>query len=247
MRLLIAVTALATLAAPAAVAQQTDDAATYAECMRLAASRPGDAWEMAGRWQGLGGGEPARHCAAVALIGLGEHQEAASRLEDLAQASRAEDAIRAGMLAQAGQAWLLAGDAERAYAAQTTALNLTPTDPRLLVDRAVTLATAENYREAIDDLTTALNIAPDDADALAWRATAFRYVDAPDLARHDVTRALEIDPTHPAALLEKGILARLAGDLDGARQAWLAVIDAAPDSPEAETARMSIQALDGGG
>ena len=36
----------------------------------------------------LGGGEPARHCAAVALIGLGKYEEAAKRLEALAELSR---------------------------------------------------------------------------------------------------------------------------------------------------------------
>lgn len=245
--LAVAATVFALALSPAAGRAQDQDAARYAECMRLAETRPTAAWEEAGQWRGVGGGEPAKHCAAVALIGIGEYQEAAHRLEELATASRAPDPVRAGMLAQAAQAWLLAGDAERAHAAQTTALELAPGDPALLLDRAVTLATAENYRAAIDDLTAALTAAPGSVDALALRATAFRYVDEPDLAARDVTRALEIDAAHAAALVEKGVQARLAGDLDTARRAWLAAIDAAPNSAEAETARLNIQTLDGGG
>lgn len=235
----------AALSGPAA-AQEVDHARKYAECMKLADTRPGDAWDYAGQWLGLAGGEPARHCAAVALIGLKEYREAANRLEMLATTSRGTEALRAEMLAQAAQAWLLFGDTERAYAAQTTALELTPGAPRLLVDRALTLAQAENYRDAIDDLTAALNVDPANVDALTYRAAAFRHAGDADLARSDIARALDLAPAHAPALLEKGILARMADDADTARAAWLAVIDAAPDSAEAETARMNIQMLDGG-
>lgn len=237
---------LAALLPLPAVGQDMDPAAKYAQCMSLAETRPKDAWELAGQWVGLAGGDPARHCQAVALIGLGEYPEAAQRLETLAEISRAEAALRAGMLAQAAQAWTLAGNLDRAYAVQTAALDLLPGDPALLIDRALTLVEAGDVRAAIDDLTTALNVRPNDAGALALRASAFRIVGDPRTAEADLKRALDIDPSHPAALLEQGILARQAGNASTARTAWLRLIDSAPDSPEAETARIHLQTMDGG-
>src|SRR3546814_7608799 len=69
---------------------------------------------------------------------------------------------RAALLAQAGQAWLRAEEPDRAYAVQTTALDLLATagKPRaaveIRIDRAVTLAAKGRYWEAIDDLNLAL-------------------------------------------------------------------------------------------
>lgn len=238
------VLALAFAASPA-LAQQVTEAQMYRDCMRLAAEQPKEAWEKAGQWIGLAGGEPARHCAAVALIGLEEFKEAAERLEMLATTSTREPEVRAGMLAQAAQAWMLDGNLERANAAQTTALELTPDDPALLVDRAVTLGSARNYTDALADLNRALEIDPDRIDALVYRATALRYLDQPEPARADIDRALTLDPNDAGALLEKGILARLAGDDAGARQAWKTLLSVAPpDSPEALQAQDNIAKLE---
>lgn len=242
----IAAFLLLALASLPAAAQDMDPAAKYAQCMELAETRPKDAWEMAGQWVGLAGGEPARHCQAVALIGLKEYEEAAKRLETLAETSRAAPEMRAAMLAQAAQAWVLHGDLQRAHAVQTTALELVPGDPALLTDRALTLVEAGDVRAAIDDLTAVLDAQPRNAGVLALRAAAFRIAGDPATARADLDRALTIDPSHPAALLEQGILARQEGDVATARKAWLTLLDTAPDSPEAETARAHLQVMDGG-
>ena len=70
--------------------------------MRLARTDPNTAFEAALAWQELGGGEAARHCSAVALIGLGQYGQAATRLEDLAKAMKAADGpSRAAILGQA--------------------------------------------------------------------------------------------------------------------------------------------------
>lgn len=84
-------------------AQEIDPARKYAQCMSLAETRPKEAREMAGQWIGLAGGEPARHCQAVAMIELGEYADAAKRLEALAEGSRSALEVRAAMLAQAAQ------------------------------------------------------------------------------------------------------------------------------------------------
>ena len=153
-------------------------------------------------------------------------------------------ALKAGVLAQAGQAWLRHGDLERAYAVQTSALALQPQDAEIYLDRAVTSGAAQNYWAAVDDLNQALEMNPKLISAWVYRAGAYRYLDAADLAMDDVQRALAIDAAYPPALLERGILHRLAGNKDQARKDWLAVITAAQGLPIADTARANIERLD---
>ncbi len=221
---------------------------TYDGCLTMARETPERGFEFSGIWLGLGGGDPARHCQAVALIGLEAYGEAATRLEKMAEESRESTVVRAGLLAQAGQAWTLEGELERAYAAQTTALDLLPALDRLriavLIDRASTLAAAQNYWEALDDLNDVISADPDNADALAFRASAYRYVEAMDLALEDANRAVRADRQNTAALLERGNIHQLLGNETAARQDWIAAIQLAPDSPAAETARANIEKLD---
>lgn len=226
-------------------AASLDDALAYTDCMRLAERAPDQAFEEALAWQSDNGGAAARHCAAVALIGLGHFGEAAIRLERLAgELGPGEPATGSEILGQAGQAWLSAGEAERAFATQSAALKLAPKDPELWIDRAVTLATAQNYWEAIDDLNRAAELAPNRAEVLVLRASAYRMVDGADLALDDVTRALALEPDNTEGLLERGILRRLAGDADGARDDWLGVLAVAPESAAAKDARANLEKLD---
>ena len=140
---------------------------TYQNCMILARDAPADGLESAMSWAARDGGDGARHCAAVALIELGQYREAAQRLERLAADLRDPDlretentVLSLGVLVQAGQAWILAGDTTRAHAVQSAALDIAPDDVELLLDRAITRATAKNYRAAVDDLSRARRLAP---------------------------------------------------------------------------------------
>lgn len=230
---------------PAQDRKSPDLAAVYSDCMALARVQPEEAFEKATAWAAFDGGYAARHCAAIALLGLGEYREAASRLETLAGDLSGPDAkLRVGVLAQAGQAWLLGGDTNRAYATQSAALKIEPKNVELLIDRAVTLASAESYWEAIDDLNAAQELAPKRADILIFRASAYRFVDAAELALEDVNRGLKLDPDNPEGLLERGILRRLAGDAAGAREDWLKVVTLAEGTPAAEAAQANLEALD---
>jgi tetratricopeptide (TPR) repeat protein len=230
-------------AAPAQERAQQQRA--YQDCMILARAAPADGLESALAWAALDGGEGARHCAAVALIGLGQYREAAQRLERLAAELRAENAaLSLDVLVQAGQAWVLAGDAARAHAVQSAALDIAPDNVELLLDRGITLATAKNYWEAVDDFNRALELAPGRPDLLVLRASAYRYLDALELARDDIALALTYTPDNPDALLERGVLRRLAGDDAGARDDWLRVIGLAEGTPSAEAARAYLAKLD---
>lgn len=221
------------------------DAATYERCMKLARKDPGAAQSLARAWHDRGGAHPAEHCDAVALIGLGKYQEAATRLEGLAQAmTTAPAALRADVLDQAGQAWLLSGDPMRAYAASGAAVALQPNDPDLLVDRAEAAAAAGYLDKAVVDLDHVLKTDPGRVDALIYRASAYRALERLDPALADVEKALAQAPNSAPALLERGNIRRLEGDLAGARQDWERVGRLAPGSPADMAAKANIEHLE---
>ena len=221
------------------------DAATYDRCMKLARENPAAARDLAADWQKRGGAHPADHCFAVALIGLKQYREAATRLEALAQAMiHAPPALRAEVLGQAGQAWLLAGDPMRAYAAEGTALELRPDDADLLTDRAEAAGSAGWFDKAVADLDRVLKTNPSRVDALVYRASANRALDRLDPALADIDTALKLAPDSVEALLERGNIRRLKGDLPGARQDWLRVAKLAPGSAEEAAAKANIARLD---
>jgi tetratricopeptide (TPR) repeat protein len=231
--------------APAPPRDATADAATYARCMNLARGNPKAARTLAEGWQKRGGAHPADHCFAIALIGLGQYREAAGRLDALAQAMvRAPAALRAGVLGQAAQAWLLASDPTRSYADDGAALILHPDDADLLVDRAEAAGSAGWFDKAITDLDRVLKADPARFDALLYRASAYRQEGRFDLAFADIERALQRAPASVPALLERGNIRRLRGDGEGARRDWQRVAALAPGSAAAAAAKANIARLD---
>ena len=221
------------------------DAATYERCLKLAKQNPGAAQSLAQTWHERGGAHPADHCAAVALFGLKRYKEAASRLEALAQAmTTAPAGLRAEVFDQAGQAWLLAGDPVRAYAAAGQALVLQPNDPELLLDRAEAAASAGYYDKAVDDLDHVLKTNPNRIEALIYRASAYRALQRLDPALADAEKALAQAPNSVPALLERGNIRRLNGDLAGARADWERIGQLAPGTQADMAARANIEHLD---
>jgi len=245
--LILAVAAGAAAAAPqdAAKPLPMDDSSRYERCLALVHHDPEQAFATAEDWRKAGGGFPAEHCAAVALVGLKRYQEAAQRLEALAGAMmQAQPWLRAEALEQAGQAWLLADRAGEAKSAFDAALQLVPDDPDLLIDRAQAYAEAHNYWPAIDDLNQALELEPNRADALIFRASAYRRVEnGLDLALADVERALTLAPDAVPGLLERGNIRELKGDLAGARADWIKVETLAPASAAAAAAKDNLAHL----
>ena len=224
-----------------------DDTVHYQRCLDMARRTPKAGLALAEDWRNDGGGFPAEHCAAVALFGLKRFAEAATRFEALAGAMMKERAgLRAGALEQAGQSWLLAGDAARAQAAFDGALRFTPNDPDLLIDRARADAEAKDFKTAVADLNSALALAPQRPDALIYRASAYRQLDRLDLARADVEAALKAVPDDVDGLLERGNIRRLAGDAAGAGADWRRVQKLAPNSPASSAATANLAALGGG-
>lgn len=216
------------------------------ECLGLLATDPEGARAYAERWDAAGGSEGARHCHALATLALGDPAAAADRLDALARNSRAGNAARAAVFAQAAQGWMMAGLPGRAFASTTLALTLTPDDIDLLIDRAVALGSLSRYREALEDLDRALSLDHNRAEALVFRAAAARHLDRPEQALRDIERALTLDPANAEALLERGIIRHLRGDVLNARADWERVIEVAPASPAADLATQNLALSDAG-
>jgi tetratricopeptide (TPR) repeat protein len=221
------------------------DEATYERCLNLAKNDPGAARDLAEHWQSRGGAHPADHCYAVALIGLKQYKEGATKLETLSQAMvHAPNSLRAEVLDQAAQAWLLSGDPARAYATDTAALGLLPDDPDILVDRAEAAGSEGWYDKAVADLDRVLKADPSRIDALVYRATAYRELGKLDEAAADIDRAVGLSPNSVAALLERGNIRHLKGDADGARKDWVRVSELAPGSDADAEAKTNIERLE---
>lgn len=224
------------------------EAATYERCMKLARQNPAEARSLAQSWHERGGAHPADHCAAVALFGLKQYKQAATRLDALAQAmTTAPAGLRAEVLDQAAQAWGLAGDAARAYAAAGAAVALQPSDPDLLIDRAQAAALLGYFDKAVEDLDHVLQTDPARVDALIYRASANRALDRLDPALADVEKAIARTPNSAAAVLERGNIRRLKGDSEGARQDWERVGQLAPGSQADMAAKANIEHLQSNG
>jgi tetratricopeptide (TPR) repeat protein len=217
----------------------------YKACMALARRDAKAAHESALSWREKGGGNPSIHCIAAALLGLGHYDQAGQMMEELAARTNARRVtLRAGLLGQAANAWLIAGQPKRAEGLLGDALGLTPRNVELLLDRSITRAALGKYWEALDDLNVALEQAPGRVDALTFRASAWRHVDALDLAEQDIAEALRRRPDYLEGLLERGLIRRARGDAAGARADWLRVIELAEEGPLTEAARRNIEAMD---
>lgn len=225
---------------------ETIEQQEYTGCMQQTRIDPDGAFERALQWQDIGGGLPAKHCAATALMALGQFEQAAIRFEEMAKLmpDDASDELVADILAHAGIAWFEADDLDQAYAMQSAALELAPNASMILVDRAMVLAQLNQFKEAITDLNKAIEIDPDDPVPYTMRASAFRFLGDNNQALSDAEQAMKIDPSNPEALLERGIIRRLLGDNDGARADWVRLIELHDGRPAAESARRNIEKLD---
>ena len=217
------------------------DSQHYERCLSEAHADPQHGYDDAASWRNLGGGFPAQHCMAVALIGLHKYDQAATQLESLANAMMmADPAMRADALEQAGQAWLLANKPNEAKVAFDSSLAFRPNDPELLIDRAEAFAMGGKFFDAIDDLNRVLDKTPNRVDALVYRASAYRQLGSLDLALDDAERALRLDPDSVPGLLERGNIRRLKSDSAGAKADWQRVTQLAPGSPEAVSAQDNL-------
>ena len=219
---------------------------SYEQCLRVLTDDPDSARLIADTWAAGGGGDGAAHCQGLALIATGRPDLGAERLEQLATSSLAPDLARATVLGQAAQARLMANNPARARDDMTLALQLSPSDTELLIQRARTFEAMSQWQDAIGDLTRALALDPQRSDALVRRAANWRRGGRLDLAMADADRAIGQDPDNAEALLERGIERQRLGDATGARADWQRARGLDPNSTTADLAEQNLALLDAG-
>lgn len=194
-------------------------------CVELAVGDPSAAQVEASRWVLAGGGFRAQQCLGRAQTGLKRYDAAAAAFAESARvASDAKDARAASFWAQAGNAWLAAGDAAKAKTALDTVLAGSGLTGLALgeahLDRARALVAAGDSAAARKDIDAALIDAGE--DPLAWLLSATLARRSGDLprARADIAKALERASDDASVQLEAGNIAALSGDEAGARNGW---------------------------
>jgi tetratricopeptide (TPR) repeat protein len=240
--LMVATPALAQTVDP--FAPTPNHARRYAECMQQARREPLKALPLAEKWKAEGGGLGARHCVAIAMFGSGRFVPAATQLEAIERDMRNErPGLRAELLAQAGQAWMAADQAENAASAQSRALDLKPDDADLWIDRGLSYAAMRAWPRAISDFDRALAIEPYKVEILVLRAASWRNAGNPARAQADADRALTIAPDNPDILLERALALQAQGDQKSAAADLAKVLKRAPAG--SDTARRAEAALRG--
>jgi tetratricopeptide (TPR) repeat protein len=234
------------LMTPVAVAARTsplDDTSLpginrYERCLALSKENARSAVHAALAWHDEGGGAAALHCEALALVALRRYSEAAVILDDAALAApRGDTNLRVALFDQAGNAWLLANEPQKAESSINSALTLAPRDEDIRFDRARARAALKNWPGAEADLSALLALDADRADAFVLRASARHAEGRKNEADADIAHALQIYPNYPEALVERGAMKYEAGDTNGARADWELVIRDSPNSDAGAAAR----------
>lgn len=185
---------------------------TYDACLRMVEREPEAAVEAARDWLRETGAARARHCLALGYSAQGVHDRAAETLQELAMRADAGDfRERAEILAQAGNAWLLAEDAGRALGALDAALALYPSAPEILIDRAQVSILLEDWSVAAQDLDAALRLRPSAPHGLLLRARVYQAQGDAARARALAERVLRLDPDSVEAVVLLGELRQASG------------------------------------
>lgn len=190
----------------------------------------------------------ANHCLGTASSELGLWDDArAAFLAARAEIPADEPRARARFGALAGNAALAGGDAEGALTllieAETEARTAgsAPLEALAAIDRARALVTLGRADEALGALEAATTLAPERGEGWLLKATLLRRLERLGDAQAAIERAASLAPgaagSGPEIGLEAGVIAVLSGREQSARQSWQSVIDLAPDSPAAATAK----------
>jgi len=192
--------------------QETIDQVRYDACLDAAVASPEATYEEALAWRSEGGGLPARHCAAMALYAMERHLDAAEELEAIGHSTFAPgDTAKAEILAQAGEAYLIAEAYPEARDAFGQALELAPGHPDLHLGSAKASAAYGDFERAARQASRALNAEPGNIEAMIVRGDARMRTGDLDGAESDARQAIASAPDNIAARL-------LLGDVRVARE-----------------------------
>ncbi|WP_199555884.1 tetratricopeptide repeat protein [Sandaracinobacteroides hominis] len=244
--LLLALLAAPALAQTAGTYDPSLDRKRYDGCVRAIPTDAKKAEQFAIEWQGMGGGLPARHCQALALMQQQQFTAAASTLSKAAQQAEVEKSpLAADFWSQAGNAAFLAGDNMGAVGYFTTALKSAgefapQRTANILLDRARTYTDMRDFVAARADLDKALQL--NKFDPVAWMLSAALARRQGDIGRAstDIARASTLDSANPDILFEQGNVAAANKDEANARKLWEMTVKSAPGSPAAELAAKAL-------
>ena len=134
-------------------------------------------------------------------------------------------------------------DESRAAALEASA-DSNPADAAVRVQLGNLYFDSERFPEAEHWYRDALKLEPRNVDVSTDLGITYYYMNQPDNALLQFERSLQMEPRHTKTLLNIGIVRAFGKqDLDGAARAWQRVIEIAPGSPEAETARKALAGL----
>jgi tetratricopeptide (TPR) repeat protein len=158
-----------------------------------------------------------------------------------------DDARRSALFAQAGNAALAGGHADRALAHLDAAVAVPGIGPlargQVEIDRARALVALGRLEDAVSALAAAQRDAPDDPDAWLLGATVARRRGDLVAAQRQIVVAGRLASTEPQVGLEAGVIAVLDGREAAALKAWESVMLVAPGTPEADTAKAYLAQL----
>jgi len=239
---------LAQDAAPAVSAPQRSVAEDrLSVCLKHARTDPTSAIVEASAWLSEAGGADASYpqqCLGLAYTVLLRWDAAERAFLSARDAADATDHFRRAQLAtMAGNAALAQERAIDALASLEIAANdaAASADDGLRamveVDRGRALVMQGREAEAEATLASARTLDPQSPFAWLLSATLARRLDKLDEAQGYIETAAALAPSYPEIGLEAGVIAMLAGRRETAEASWRSVIELAPDSAEATSAR----------
>jgi hypothetical protein len=223
-------------------------AGRYAQCLATAQTDPAAAQAEGRSWLTSGGGAYARECIAFAQGRSGAWADAAASFEGAAGLAGDDLPTTARLLAQAGNAALLAGDSKAALTlfdrALARPLPETLATGEIHLDRARARVAAADLAGGRRDMDVAVDLAR--SDPLVWllSATLARRMDDLVLARAHIGEAARRAPDDARVALEEGVIAALAQEDGTARAAFARAQRLAPVGPVATAARDYLAQLD---
>ncbi len=112
-----------------------------------------------------------------------------------------------------GNAFLAAGELDKALAEYDAALELRPHDPDTLGNRGAALRALQRPDEALAAYNRALELRPDHANNLVLRGVTLTQLNRYEEALTDFNRSLELRPDHPNTLYNRACTLSLVGQV----------------------------------
>lgn len=237
---------LAAAAQTAPVGPPSPEEQRWERCVELAVDAPAEGIAEANRWRLAGGRFLAEQCRGMAYARQQRWVSAGGAFETAArEAEVARDRRASKYWAQAGNAWLAAGEAAKARTALDAALATGTLEGLELgeahLDRARALVASGDLAGARSDLDKALVHAAKDPMAWLLSANLARRTGNVPLAREHIAKAVEMAGDDASVQLEAGNIAAVARDEAGAKAAWTRAAQLAPDGPIGASARAALQ------